>query len=356
MNASLKKICYVGIYPPTAPRDRVYLDGLKKHGVTVAECVDSSLGIKKLLVLAQKIRSISGQADLIFVGYLSAMAVPVAKLLSRKPVVFNALCSQYESYVLDREKYRKGSPRAIALWILDFVAFHMADLVLVESEEQKKFIARSFHLRVEKLAVLFTGTDESVFFPGAPLAKTPRFSVVFRGIFLPATGAQYVIEAAKLLKEKPIDFTIIGWGEGEKTIREMIADERLSNVTLLTHFQESRELREKMIAADVMLGQFSSHSRLDRTIQHKTFEALALGMPYITRDSKSNRELLEDGTNCIFVEAEKPEAIAAAILRLQADPVLRQRLSENALETYRKRASAKALSEKLIELLKNRFS
>ena len=47
MNEKILTICYFGIYPPTASRDKVYLDGLRKRGFKVLECVDSSRGFSK---------------------------------------------------------------------------------------------------------------------------------------------------------------------------------------------------------------------------------------------------------------------------------------------------------------------
>jgi glycosyltransferase involved in cell wall biosynthesis len=112
-------------------------------------------------------------------------------------------------------------------------------------------------------------------------------------------------------------------------------------------------LRNLMLSCHVMLGQFEEHQRLERTIQHKTFEALALGMPYITRESKSNRELLTDGTNCLFVPPKNPEAICEAILRLEKNPDLSKRIASGAYELYQQRCSQEVLVNELEILLQS---
>src|SRR3989344_3851833 len=91
------KICYLGIYRPTAPRDKVYLEGLKTRGVSVIECVDSSPGLYKFWRLFKKHRQFKSKYDILWVGYLSTMLVPLARIISRKKIVFNALSSGYES-------------------------------------------------------------------------------------------------------------------------------------------------------------------------------------------------------------------------------------------------------------------
>jgi len=341
------KICYLGIYRPTAPRDKVYLEGLKTRGVSVIECVDSSPGLYKFWRLFKKHRQFKSKYDILWVGYLSTMLVPLARIISRKKIVFNALSSGYESAVLDREMHSRFSLKAVTSWLFDFLAFHISDFVLVESESQKKFLAKSFFVRPSKFAVIFTGADPEVFFPDPTVAKRERFTVVFRGMFLPATGVEYVIEAARILRNELIDFIIIGWGPELPKVRSLLAEYKLPNVTLMAEFLEPKALRELILSCHIMLGQFSDHPRLERTIQHKTFEALALGMPYITRDSASNRELLIDGKNCVFVPAAKPQAIANSIIDLKRKEDFRRNIGMEARLTYSQKLTPKILAEQL---------
>lgn len=348
----IKKILYVGIYQPVAPRDKVYLGGLKKLGVTVMECVDNSRGFLKFFRLAKKHWAIKNQYDILWVGYLSTMVVPLAWLISRKKIVFNALDSWYDRSVLDRGLYSRFSPKAWAIWFFDFLAFHLSEVVLVESEQQKLFISKKFFVSTAKLQVVFTGVDEAVFHPDPSIVKSENFTVVFRGLFLPATGVEIILEAARILKNDDVKFVIIGWGDPFQTmIRKAISDEGLANVTLITWFLPTEELRRTILSAHVMLGQFSTHERLNRTIQNKNFEAMALGMPFITRDSLSNRELLTDGLNCLFVPKSDSEALAQSILRLKKEPALGESIGTRARSTYIAKCGEKVLAERVFRIL-----
>ncbi len=345
-------ICYFGIYRPAVPRDGVYLEGLKKRGIEVIECVDNSSGLLKFFRLAKKLRILKNQYDIIWVGYLSTMVVPLARLVSRRKIVFNSLDSWYDRTVLDRGEYSKFSPKALLILLFDFLAFHMADTILVESEQQKLFIAKKFFVSPKKLEVAFTGVDENVFHPDSSVIKAENFTVVFRGMFLPATGVEVVIEAARILKNEDILFRIIGWGQPlQDKLKKMILDYKLQNVNLTTVFLPPDELRRTMLSAHVMLGQFADHERLNRTIQNKNFEALALGMPFVTRDSASNRELLTDGENCFFVPAADAKALAAKIVQLKNSQMAMTALSHGARLTYTKECKEKVLAEKVFRLL-----
>ncbi len=352
MKIEVKKILYLGIYRPTAPRDKVYLDGLKKRGAEIVECVDGTPGFLKFFHLAKKHRMIKNQYDILWVGYLSTMVVPLAWLMTNKKIVFNALDSWYDRSVIDRGMYSRFSPKAWTIWFCDFLAFHLSDVVLLESEQQKLFISKKFFVSPSKLHVVFTGVDEIVFHPDASVKKSEKFTVVFRGMFLPATGVEYVIETARLLKDEDVQFRIIGWGEPiAGKIKKMISDYGLTNVNLTTVFLQPDELRNTMLSAHVMLGQFSGHPRLDRTIQNKNMEALALGMPLITRDSASNRELLTDGQNCLFVPSSDSKAIAVSILRLKEDEALRNNISTEASVTYKQKLCPDILSGQLVSFI-----
>ena len=149
----------------------------------------------------------------------------------------------------------------------------------------------------------------------------------------------------------PIHFRILGGGPLQKRVEELITLYGLEGkVELETAFLPERELLEKMLACHVVLGQFTDHPRLDRTIQNKTFEALALRKPYITRDSISNRELLTDEENCLFVRKTDARDIADKILVLRGNLALREKLAENGYRLFKEKLSPEVLGKELLKL------
>jgi glycosyltransferase involved in cell wall biosynthesis len=349
VKGEISKICYFGIYPPTAPRDKVYFDGLRDRGVNIIECVDKSGAIFKYFRLISKLRKLKSDYDILWIGYLQASLVPLARIFSRKTIIYNAPFSMYETYILDREVISRYSPRAWFIWFLDFLAFHLADICLLESQSQKSFVSEKFYVKHGKLHSIFSGADTKIFFPDPAVKKTDTFTVLFRGMFIPGTGVEYVLEAAEILKKENINFLVIGWGQDLEMVKERVGN--LPRVELIETFLPAAELRKRMLQCHVMLGQFSSNKRMDRTIQHKNIEAMALGMPFITRDSISNRELLEDEKNCLFVKPANARELAKAILRLRDDKNLRDKLSLGALENCEKKLSAKALAEQVLAII-----
>lgn len=351
VSMAIPRVCYFGIYPPVFARNQVYLRGLEQNGAKVIACFDESPSFMKYLRLMQKHRAVQKKYDVLMVGYLSGVAVPLARLVSRRPVVYNALSTLYETAVHDRSFASPRSFKAIKAWLIDWLALKLSDLVLVESEAQKKYIGKKFHVCDKKLVRVWTGADDSVFFPDASVAKRKHFTAVFRGGFLPATGVETVIEAARQLKDSGVNFLVIGRGMLAAKIKAMLSKYGLGNVELVTDYLPADELRQRMLSCHVCLGQFSAHERLDRTLQNKTFEALGLGLPYITRASESSRELLTDRESCLFVPPEDPESLAAAILELKNSPDKRQHLAESGYALYQRELSSQMIGRRLLNLM-----
>ena len=265
INKNKNKYCYFGIYAPTdMARNNVLFLGLKRNGLKCIKCVDSSKSLFKVFKLIKKHWKIRNDYDFMIVGYLSNIIVPLARVISRKKVIYNALCSMYEGEILDRERYKKKSFGAMYIWLRDFLAFHFANLILVESEAQKRFLSKIFFIRKSKMKVLLTGANDEMFYPLESIKKRDNFSVVFRGWFLPATGVEYVVETAKILKKEGIEFLIIGRGMLRKKIENMISEYDIDNIELITEFLPDDVLREKMLSCNIILGQFADHPRIQQ--------------------------------------------------------------------------------------------
>jgi len=344
-------VCYFGIYKPVLARNRVYLQGLEQNDADVIQCVDDSPFLLKYLRLIQKHWRIRKSYDVLMVGYLSNVAVPLARLISGRPIVYNALSTLYEASVHDRFFTKPLSFKGIKAWLIDYLAFKLSDVILVESHAQKKFICRKFYVSGKKMVRTWTGADDTVFFPDPAVAKQPGFIAVFRGGFLPATGVEVVIEAARMLKGSGVAFLILGRGMLKNRIEEMINRYDLDHVELVTDYLPDDELRQRMLSCHICLGQFSGHDRLDRTVQNKTFEALALGLPYITRASASNSELMEAGKHCLFVPPEDPQALAEAIQLLNKNRHLCRTLSDSGYELFCRDLCPRSIGHQLMDLI-----
>lgn len=347
------KICYFGTYDSEHARNKIYLSGLKQNGAEVIECFDDSRGLVKYYKLFIRHRKIRNQYDLMIVGYAGHILVLFAKIISKKPVIFNAMISLSEVNVISRRRYSKYSLVGWRTWLIDWLAFKFADLVLVESNKQKDYLVKKFKIKPRKFVRLFTGADDSIFYPDTNIKKSDEFTVLFRGRFLPEAGVRHIIDAAKILEKKEINFLIIGSRFLEKGIKDQIKKLNLKNLELISKRLEIKKLREKMLTAHVSIGQVENHERLERTIPYKAFESLALRLPYITGNSAGIKELLEDGKNCLMVNLANPKDLAKKILELKDNPELRKKIAKNGYKLYKEKLTPKILGKELLSIINN---
>jgi glycosyltransferase involved in cell wall biosynthesis len=345
------KICYFGAYDLDLPRNKAYIAGLRQNGARVIECFDHSPGLIKYYKLFIKHRKIRNKYNVMIVGYPGPLMVPFVKLISRKPIIFNAVTSVYEAIIVSRKKHSKHSFMAWRIWLIDWLAFKFADLVLVETNKQKDYLVKKFRIKSNRFVRLFTGVDDTIFYPDTNIRKSDKFTVLFRGSFLPEAGVRHILEAAKILEKEEIDFLIIGFGLLESEIKEQINNLNLKNLELITRRLGANELREKMLTAHVNIGQIEAHERLARTIPYKAFESLALKLPYITGGGAGIRELFKDRKNCLMVNLADSKDLAEKIMELKNSPELRKKIAENGYQLYKEKLSPRALGKELLDII-----
>lgn len=343
-------ICYFGIYDPALGRNRIYLKGLQENGVKIIECRDLSRGPVKFIKLFLKHWKIRRDYDYLIVGYPGHAVVWLAKLISRKPVIFDALCSLYEGVVLSRGQLGFWGLKSLYIRAVDLLAVRTCDLCLLETRAQRDYFEKRFGPS-DKYKVVYTGASDDVFYQDPAIKKREKFTVVFRGKFLPEAGVRHVIEAAKILAEADVDFLVIGNGWLEASIKEQIKEAKLQNLELISQNLLFSELREKMLSCHVSLGQFENHERLERTIPHKCFETLVMGLPYVTAKTPPVVEILKNEESVLFVNQADPGDLAQKILLLKNSPELAAAIGQNGRRLFEEKFTPKILAKEIISLL-----
>lgn len=345
------KICYFGIYKPDLSRNRIYISGLRKKGVEVIECRDDGGRFAKYWNLWRKHRLIKNKYDAMIVGYPGHIMTPFAKIISRKLIIADLLGSFKDAQI---HSHSSGVIRRFKDSIIDWIAIKFADVILLESEAQKEFFIKRYG-NLKKFKVLYTGVDESVFYKdkNRKNKSSPKI-ILFRGRLTPESGIFHILKSAELLKDrKDIVFRIVGFHYrlGQQ-VKDIIKEKKLANVELVYDYLSDNTLFEKMKDASISLGQFESSPRLDRTIPHKIFESMIMGLPLITAYSPAVGELLKDGESCIFVRRADSDHLAEKICFLVDNPEVGKRLADNARIVYEKKCSIEVLMAELFDIIK----
>ena len=327
------------------------IKGLRNNGVEVVECQDRSLPLPlRYFRIVKKHVALDYEVMIIGVTYGQPI-IPIAKMISRKPLVLDLFLGHYETEVVDRGSVNRGSLKAKAYYYLDKYAPRLADIVLCDSNAHIDYFCKEFGLKREKFRRVFVGTDDDIMYPRQTKRNDDNFLVVFYGGFIPLQGVHYIVKAAKLLEsQRDIKFELVGAGLMFREVKELSKKLKTNNVTF-RGWVDYEKLPEHLAKADVCLGIFGDTEKAMRVIPNKVYDTLAMGKPLITMNSLAAREILKDGENCVLVPRANPKALAEAILMLKEHKNLRDEIAERGYKLFKERLNPKAIGKELKTIL-----
>lgn len=236
---------------------------------------------------------------------------------------FSALWAPHEAAHATEVHALPSSGRAVFRRI-----WNMSDRVVAVTEGLREDLA-NMGVRVEKLLVAHDAADPLRFQLGETKAASRRalglpedaVLAVYVGRFYPEQGIATLMAAAEKLKNAKAVF--VG-GEGE--CRNGIFAGRVR------HAEVPRWLHAADLAVMPYVGTSLHVSR--HASPMKLFEYLAAGLPVISSDLPSVREVLTEEAG-VFVTPDDPAALAAAIDALAADPERRRAMGDSSLRLGR---------------------
>ena len=368
-------ICYVASYDPGYSRNTDIIRAMRSAGIRV-EVVRGpegslfksgtsrwsliSLALKFLLSAVGRwtdvtLRLLRCQAVIIgYFGQLDLVLIaPVARALGR-PVIFSPLVTLTDTIVEDRRFVAPGSlPAGLIHW-LDRRALRSADVILVDTAENAFYAAEMSGVPRSRFVVLPVGVDERIFYPRSESDEHGGdvLDVLFYGTFIPLHGIETIIRAAADLQRRDtrIRFELIGTGQDYEESRRLAELLGVTNIHWRDWLPYS-ELGDRLREADVALGIFDDGPKASRVIANKVHQALASGVPVVTRASPAVNRLLKDGESALLVPAADHRALADAISRLAGDDRLRARIGEGGRRAWSSNASAGRLAEIAVSTL-----
>ena len=344
------RVCYFGSYSRSYSANRIMIKGLRINNVEVIECHTTSAFPTKYVRLARKHSRLS-EYDIIIVGFPGHTCVPLAKLVTKTPVVFYAFLSLYDSLVFDRRTVRH--PAGIKLnYLLDKYSCKLSDIVILDTNQHINYFCNQFGLKKEKFKRSYVGADDQYFYPrNIDRENQNEFIVFFYGSFTPLHGIEIIIQAAKILEKwKDIKFELVGSGQTFMLIRKVAKKLKLKNV----HFKGKipyEELPIHMAKADISLGIFGRTAKAKRVVPNKVYDALASKKAVVTGYSPAIREILTHGKNVYLCKMSDPKDLAEAILIMKKDDNLRKNIAEEGYKLFNRCLSPKIIGKNVKNLL-----
>lgn len=334
-------------------RNQVLLRAFRRIGEV--ETVVETGAAKSLILRSTRIalraipKCIFKSYDLIFVGFYGHLLMIPIGLLSKRPIIFDAFVSTYDTLTSDRQSFTQQSLIGKLAALLDQIACHLANRILLDTPAHEHYFSTTLGVPENKLSSIPVSCNEEIFRP--KVISGDKTIVLSYSSYLPIHGIETVIEAAKILEHEPIQFLLIGRGPLYDNVLQRAHDLGLNNVTFKPPIT-LQYLAEEIATASICLGgHFGASDKANRVIPGKIYQMLAMGKPVIAADSLANRGLLQHGISAYLCPQADPIALANAILDLHRDPQLSKRIGLGGREIYERFCSESIVTDKLRQLI-----
>lgn len=261
--------------------------------------------------------------DLYYVPYPAYIDLIFLRLLTwrsgRRVIVVDAFLCLHDTLVLDRRMIADKSVAARMVSWLERQTLRKADLVFIDTLQQKEELSEQYELNDSNVAVVPVGIDESIWCTAPVLPLKTQFCVLFWGTFIPLHGVDVIIGAAKLLQDShpQIKIKLIGDGQTAPDIDIEVKHLGLDNIQWKRRLLSAAQLRLSLERAHCILGIFGPSKKAGDVIPYKAYQALASNKILISRSGPAFEALLNGKMNpgLFLVPPGDPVALAQAIVR-----------------------------------------
>jgi glycosyltransferase involved in cell wall biosynthesis len=341
---------------PAYTRNDVILRALRRLGTAeaITDGRPGSLTLRSLRVAARLVPKLAGRYDLVLIGFYGYLLMLMAGVLARRPVLFDAFVSNYDTLCFDRAQFSPASLPGRLAFYLDWLTCQRADHVLLDTELHADYFARTFGLPSSKLSALPVGCNEDLFHPSPAFASlNGETHVLYYSSYLPLHGVETVVRAAASLRsESRLRFRLIGGGQDYERVRRLADRLALDNVTFVPPVP-LEALPAEIATADICLGgHFGPGLKAGRVVPGKVYQMLAMARPVIAADTPANCALLAHRQSALLCPPADPQALADAIHELHRDADLRQQLAVHGHELYVMQCSEAVIAARLERIVR----
>ena len=179
------------------------------------------------------------------------------------------------------------------------------------------------------------------------------FILFYGGIIGHAQGLDIILNAAKILEDKPrIKFVMLGSGPEKERLLALKEELKLNNLEFYDAVPKSK-MQEIIMDMNATIVPLKKLDLFKGAIPSKIFENLALKKPVLLGLEGEAKELFIDEGNCgLSFEPENTEDLVKQILVLYNNPELSKQLGENGLKYASENFNRYKIAEGLFEELR----
>jgi glycosyltransferase involved in cell wall biosynthesis len=354
-NKSIPSVCFFQCYYTDYIRSQTLLEGLSQHELNVIPIIVNKRSWLRypqaIFCFFKALKSV----DVVIANFRCWEIFPILRMLTRKPIIYDAHISVWQSYCEERQKCNPCSPLGKLLFWIDSLNCKLADRILIDTKTNADFFSNTFGILRTKFLPVYISCEESLFHP---IETSNNFSdsvtrLFWAGSGIPLQGLEIIVEAMKLVSNQPIHLRIAGSSPVLDEIKRKTANDNINNITFIGRIPREQIVSE-IAESDICLGgHYSSIPKAKNVIAGKLFEMIAMKIPVIAGDSKAVRELFTHCKDIFLCEMGSSRSLANAILELHSSPLLCEKLAASSYNLYRTALRPKQLTAELVETIKS---
>ncbi len=223
-----------------------------------------------------------------------------------------------------------------------------AAAVVTVSEFNVAHLSERFPTLSDRLHRVYNGLD----LEQLPFADASRRQRIILGVgrLVEKKGLDDLIRSCAQLRKRSVEFScrIVGGGDQESQLRELIASESLEGVVELTGPIPQCQLKEliqnaSVVAAPCVVGRDGDRDGLPTVI----LEAMALGTPCVATPVTGIPEVIRHDQTGLIVPERAPDELSHALERLLNDDSTRSKLARSAREVIDNQFDSRVTSKQL---------
>ena len=231
----------------------------------------------------------------------------------------------------------RNSPLHRSLARIAGFLYRSCDRLVVVTPAFKEYLIRNWRVPEEKIFVVENGVETSLFNRLTPnaairreLGAEEKFVASYIGTMGNAHGLETLLAAAARLRESApnVLFLLVGEGAEKARIISLARARGLTNVRFVDQ-QPREKIPAYICASDTCLVLLKKAALFKTVLPTKMLEFMSCARPVILGVDGHARKVMEQANAGIFIRPEDPVALADAVMRLAADPALRESLGRN---------------------------
>jgi len=255
---------------------------------------------------------------------------------------------------LYEQKILKSSLLKRILVSLAKFSYNYSKHIIPLNIEVKELIHNSYGINNDKIDVISHGIDASIF----TFTKKERqkiFTLMYSGSLNASYDFDIILNAAKNLKDKNIQFIIRGKGKQLSYLQKQKTEFQIHNLIIDSSFVPVERLSSILSKADVLLVPMVKGDSINMSLPTKILEAQAIGRPIISCSSGAIGDYVQTANSGINVDEGDLNGFLEAILKLESNEQLCQEFGQNGRNFIEKNHTFEIIGNILSSIIQKRI-